>query len=200
MRIVGLTGGIATGKSTVAAMLRQRGAVVVDADALVHEVEQPGQPAYEQIVHRFGPEAVAPDGSIDRAALGRLVFDDDVARRDLEAITHPRVRELIAKGLVDAAESGAQLAIVDIPLLFETGRAEQFPEVLLVYATPAMQVLRLRERNALSAEEGRKRLAAQLPIDKKREQATWVIDNSGDLRSTEQQVSQWWRAVGLAER
>ena len=195
MQIVGLTGGIATGKSTVARMLRDRGAVLVDADELVHEAERPGQPAYDDIVSRFGSSVVGPDGAIDRAALGALVFDDDDARRDLEAITHPRVRELIAQRIADAANAGAELVVVDIPLLYETGRADQFGGVLLVYASPAVQLARLRERSGLSDEQARKRLAAQLPIDDKRPQATWVIDNSGTLADTEAQVSHWVQEV-----
>ena len=195
MLIVGLTGGIATGKSTVAAMLRRRGARVVDADALVHGAERPGQPAYNDIVRRFGGGVLAPDGSIDRAALGKLVFDDAGARRDLEAITHPRVRELIAQEVAAAAAAGDEVAIIDIPLLFETGRADQFSGVLLVYAPPDVQVQRLRERSGLSEDEARKRLAAQLSIDEKRQRATWVIDNSGALSATEEAVARWWDEI-----
>jgi dephospho-CoA kinase len=195
MLIVGLTGGIATGKSTVAAMLRRRGAPVVDADALVHAAEQPGQPAYDDIVRRFGHGVLARDRSIDRAALGKLVFDDPDARRDLEAITHPRVRELIAREVAAAAAAGDPIVIIDIPLLFETGRADQFNGVLLVYAPAEVQMQRLRERSGLSEAEARKRLAAQLPIDEKRQRASWVIDNSGELSATEAAVARWWDEI-----
>ncbi|HKR98452.1 MAG TPA: dephospho-CoA kinase [Candidatus Dormibacteraeota bacterium] len=196
MLTVALTGGIASGKSTVSAMLQRLGALVVDADQLVREAQQPGTKAYADIVARFGSGVVAADGSLDRAALGRLVFEDADARRDLEAITHPRVRELIAERLVEAEAGGASVAVVDIPLLFETDRAGQYSGVLLVYAAPAVQLQRLRERSGLTDAEARQRLAAQLPIDEKRARATWVIDNSGSLEATEVQVKRWWDELG----
>jgi len=195
MVIIGLTGGIATGKSTVAAMLEERGAAIVDADELAHAVAQPGQAAFDAIVARFGSDILLPDGTLDRAHLARIVFADEAARRELEAITHPRVRELIAERVREAIKAGAEVVVVDIPLLFESGRDSQFAGVLVVYASPDVQLLRLRERSGLDDDEARARLAAQLPIDEKKVRATWVIDNSGSRSSTRDQVSRWWEEV-----
>ncbi len=195
MRIIGLTGGIATGKSTVAALLRELGATVVDADELAHAVEQPGQAAFDEIVKRFGPEVVRPDGTLNRAHLGEVVFADEQARRDLEGITHPRVLILIAERVAEAAASGAAVVVVDIPLLYESDGGDRFEGVLLVYAPDDVQVQRLRERNSLSEHAARRRVAAQLPIEEKRQRATWVIDNSGDPHATRRQVAEWWRDV-----
>jgi dephospho-CoA kinase len=191
--IIGLTGGVATGKTTVAGMLAARGAAIVDADQLVHEIEQPGQPAFAEIVSRFGPEVLQPDGRLDRDRLGRLVFADRSARADLERITHPRVRELIAVRVARAVSEDARLVVVDIPLLFEGNGEGQFGGVLLVYAPEDVQLARLRSRRGLDEAEARRRISAQLPIDEKRARATWTIDNGGSLKATEDQVSRWWR-------
>lgn len=194
MLIVGLTGGIATGKTTVARMLADRGAVVVDADELAHTVEEPGQPAYRQIVARFGSGVVLPGGHLDRTALGRIVFSDPGALADLERITHPPVRALITEQIAAASASDAPLVAVDIPLLFERG-AERFAGVLLVYAPQAVQLHRLIARSGLDEADARRRIAAQMPIEEKRAQATWTIDNGGSLEATAAQVSRWWRDV-----
>lgn len=195
MRVVGLTGGIATGKSTVAGMLARRGAIVVDADALAREVVAPGRPALDDIVAEFGAGVLTSDGALDRAALARLVFADPVRRRRLEAITHPRIRALMAQRVAAAVAAGPPLVVVDIPLLFEGGRSEVVSDVLLVYADPDTQRRRLRERDHLSPEEVERRLAAQMPIDAKRALATWVIDNRGTREETEAQVERWWHQV-----
>jgi dephospho-CoA kinase len=196
-RIIAVTGGVASGKSTVGRMLAVRGAVVVDADELVHRLEAPGQPAFEEIVTRFGDGVLLADGSLDRQALGRLVFADPEARADLERITHPRVRALIAEQVGEALSAGAPLVAVDIPLLFEGGDGTGFDGVLLVYAPESVQLQRLQERNGLDAAEAGRRVSAQLPIDEKRERATWVIDNGGSLDDTEAQVSRWWSEVAV---
>jgi dephospho-CoA kinase len=193
--IIGLTGGIATGKTTVARMLEERGATIVDADQLAHAVEEPDQPAYHDIVERFGRAVLLPDGRIDRARLGRLVFADEQARKELERFTHPRIRTLIAERVAEAVSRGAPLIVVDIPLLFETGGEDQFNGVLLVYAPEAVQIERLRERSGFDSEDARRRLAAQLPIEEKRSRATWVIDNGGAVESTRDLVSRWWGDV-----
>jgi dephospho-CoA kinase len=186
---------VATGKSTVGRMLAARGATVVDADALVHRLEEPGQPTFDEIVARFGEGVLRADGSLDRGALGRLVFADRAARANLERITHPRVRALIAQQVAEAISATAPLVAVDIPLLFEAGDSSGFDGVLVVYAPESVQLQRLQTRSGLDAAEAGRRVAAQLAIDEKRDRATWVIDNSGSLEETEAQVSRWWSEV-----
>jgi len=194
MRLIGLTGGIATGKSTVDRMLEARGATVIDADELAREAVRPEEPTLGRVVERFGEDILNPDGSLDRGRLGKIVFADSDARHDLESITHPRITELTQER-IDAALSGtAPLVVVDIPLLFENAREGMFDGVLLVYAPPDVQVRRLQERNHLDETAARQRLAAQLPIDDKRARATWVIDNSGDEAAAQRAVDAWWDA------
>jgi dephospho-CoA kinase len=195
MRLIGLTGGIATGKSTVAAMLAARGAAVIDADAIAHEVLLPGAPAFDDVVERFGIGVVDGVGAIDRGALGAVVFTDPSLRLELERITHPRINALMQDRIVEALQSATPLVVADIPLLFERGREDAFEGTMLVYARPATQLLRIRERDALDDIAAQRRLVAQLPIDEKRALATWIIDNEGTLASTADQVDGWWRSV-----
>ena len=192
MRLIGLTGGIATGKSTVAQMLRDRGATVIDADELAREAVRPGTPALAEIVARFGDRVVDTAGELDRAAMADIVFTDAAARHDLERITHPRVIELMQQGIADAFARDAPIVVVDVPLLFETGRDDMFEGVLLVHAAPAVQVRRLLVRDGLSEVAAQQRLDAQLPIDQKRNRAMWVIENGDNLADTERQVAAWW--------
>lgn len=199
MHLIGLTGGIATGKSTVARMLAARGATVINADALAREVVEPGQPALAEIRARFGDDVIATDGSLDRAMLASIVFDDVTARRDLERITHPRVRDLMQRRIADALAADAELVVADVPLLFETNGEGFYEGVLLVYAPPDVQVARVRQRDGVDEHAARARLAAQMPIDEKRERATWVIDNSGSLAETEEQVARWWDALAAGQ-
>lgn len=198
MRLIALTGGIATGKSTVAAMLAAKGAAVVDADALAHEVLDPGGAAYADVVERFGSGVLAADGAVDRTALGARVFADADERAALEAITHPRIRQLMGERTAAALASTAPLVVADIPLLFEGRREHDFEGVLLVYAPPAAQLARISERDGLDTAAAALRLAAQMPIDAKRERATWVIDNSGARADTAAQVEAWWARVAAA--
>jgi len=194
-RLIGLTGGIATGKSSVAAHLARRGAVVVDADLIAREVVQPGSPALAEIALEFGPSALTAAGALDRAAVGALVFADPHRRRRLEEITHPRIRAVMAQRILDGLASDAPLVVADIPLLHETGRQDEFEGVMVVYADPAVQLRRLLTRDHLDEAEARRRIAAQLPIGEKRDRATWWIDNSGDELSTADQVDAWWSSV-----
>jgi dephospho-CoA kinase len=195
MRLIGVTGGIATGKSTVDRMLAAHGAVVIDADELARDVVRPGEPALDEVIARFGRGVIRPDGSLDRARLGDIVFADPDAREDLERITHPRITELTGKRIAAALAGSAPLVAVDIPLLFENAREAMFEGVLLVYAPREVQIERLRERNGLDGVAALQRLAAQLPIDEKRDRATWVIDNSGNLDATSQAVDRWWETA-----
>jgi dephospho-CoA kinase len=196
-RIVGLTGGIGTGKSTVARLLAELGAVVIDADAIVHELQAPGTPLLREIAAAFGSEILRPDGSLDRQALGERVFADPAARRRLGELTHPAVGREMARRLEAARAAGARLVVLDNPLLFE-GRARRAAlpgagrdpaeDTILVYAPPETQVARQMARDGVSREYALARLAAQMPIDAKRALATWVIENGGALADTERQV------------
>ncbi len=195
MRVIGLTGGIATGKSTVARLLAGYGAVIIDADTAARAVVEPGAPALAEIVERFGASVLGTDGRLDRAALAAIVFADADARRALEAITHPRIRERMAAAIADAVAAGAALIVVDIPLFFESGREVDFPEVMVVWVDEATQRVRLADRDGLDAGAVASRIGAQLPIDAKRDRATWVIDNSGSAAATRAAVAAWWREV-----
>jgi dephospho-CoA kinase len=192
MRLIGLTGGIATGKSEVARMLAARGATIIDADELAREVVRPGQPALAQIVERFGAQMLNDDGTLDRTGLAKVVFAEPQARADLERITHGRIGELIQQRIAAAFAHDAHLVVVDIPLLFESRRADMFEGTLLVYAPRDVQLQRLMSRDGITREEAEQRLEAQLPIDEKRARASWVIDNGGDVADTEQQLTAWW--------
>jgi dephospho-CoA kinase len=195
MRLIGVTGGIATGKSTVDRLLAAHGASVIDADELAREAVRPGEPALDEVAARFGREVLLPDGNLDRGRLGEVVFADPEARRDLERITHPRINELMGERIATALAGPAPLVAVDIPLLFESAREAMFEGVLLVYAPPEVQVRRLRERNGLDEAAALQRLAAQLPIDEKRDRATWIIDNSDGLDATSRAVDLWWETA-----
>jgi dephospho-CoA kinase len=196
MRLIGLTGGIATGKSTVDAMLSRRGATVIDADELAREAVHPGEPTLDRVAERFGQEVLRPDGSLDRERLGKIVFADSGARHDLEAITHSRINELIRERVASALSGAAPLVVVDVPLLFEHAREGMYEGVLLVYAPVGVQLQRLHDRNHLDEAAARQRLAAQLPIDEKRARATWVIDNSAGVNATQRAVDAWWERYG----
>ncbi|MBJ7595374.1 MAG: dephospho-CoA kinase [Candidatus Dormibacteraeota bacterium] len=195
MRLIGLTGGIATGKSTVAALLADRGAAVIDADAIAHEVLLPGAAAFDDVVRRFGAAVLDPGGAIDRAALGGIAFADPELRGELERITHPRINALMQERILAALQSDAPLVAADIPLLFERDGENAFEGTMLVYAPAATQLLRIRERNGLDDTAAQRRLVAQLPIEEKRGRATWVIDNQGSREATTAQVDDWWREV-----
>jgi dephospho-CoA kinase len=196
--IIGLTGGIACGKSTVAGMLAERGARIVDADKIAREVVQPGSPALEEIAARFGREMIMADGSLNRKKLGELVFRDPEARKALEAIQHPRIRAIMLERMAQyERENPAGLVVADIPLLYESGLETWFPEVMVVYVPREVQIARLTARDGLTREQAEARLQAQLPIEEKKRRADFVIDNSGTLADTERQVEAFWRAKGL---
>jgi dephospho-CoA kinase len=180
---VGLTGGVASGKSTVAALLEDLGAVVVDADALAREVVTPGTPGLADVVAEFGAEVLGPDGALDRARLGALVFADPARRAALEAIIHPLVRAR-ARALEEAAPAGA-VVVHDIPLLVETGQASSFDAVVVVDVPVEVQVARAVRERGWSEEEARSRIAAQASREERLAVATYVLDNAGtaeDLR------------------
>jgi dephospho-CoA kinase len=183
LRIVGLTGGIASGKSTLAAALRELGAAVIDADALARDAVRRGSPALARIANEFGPGVLGPDGELDRKAMGARVFADPAARERLEAIVHPAVRAGVAAETARLAADGHALALYDVPLLFERGLDREVDGVVVVYAPPEVQLARLQARDGMTVAEARARLEAQMPIDEKARRADVVVDNSGDLAS-----------------
>ncbi len=195
--IIGLTGGIACGKSTVSSMLVRRGAILIDADRVAREVVLPGSPALDKVFARFGQAVRAEDGTLLRKKLGEIVFRDEAARRDLEAILHPAIREEIRRQRDEwERRCPDKLIVADIPLLFESGRTE-YPEVMLVYVPESVQLTRLMERDGLTEERAMARIRAQMPIEEKKKLAHIVIDNSGTLEETDRQIDLFWKRKGL---
>ena len=197
---IGLSGGIGSGKSTVTRILEELGATTVDADAIVHELQAPGAPLLEAIAEAFGASVIRSDGSLDRIALGEIVFQDPKARARLGSLMHPPViAEMVARA-EQAVARQVPAVVLDIPLFFEgqkagTGTASAMPydATVLVWVPQAMQIQRTVSRDGCTAEEAKRRIAAQMPIDEKRALATHIIDNSGDLDSTHSQVEALWR-------
>ncbi len=189
MRVFGLTGGIASGKSTVTAMFRDAGVPVIDADALAREVVALGQPALEEIARRF-PGTVTAEGRLDRAKLGALVFSDASARAALNAITHPRIQALALERTAALADQGVPVALYDAALLIENRLHEAMDGVILVACPVEVQRTRLMQRSGLTAAEADQRIASQMPLEQKRPFATWVIDNGGTLEQTRAQVNE----------
>jgi dephospho-CoA kinase len=193
LKLIGLTGGAGSGKSTVAAMFRELGAEIVDADQAAHSVYAPGTSGFDKVVDEFGPQFVR-DGAIDRRKLGDHVFHDPEALARLNAIVHPLVRQWMAERTVEAVERGAGVVIQDVPLLFENGLQGLYSTTVLVHASPATQVRRLVERGVPRG-RAEAMLAAQMPIDDKRALAGHVIDNDGPRESTRAQVEDVWREI-----
>jgi dephospho-CoA kinase len=191
---IALTGGIATGKSHVLGLFRRRGVPCLDADELAHGVMAAGTEATTAIAARFGVEFLAPDGSVDRKKLGPVVFADPAARRELEAIVHPAVHRAIAAGIRGFELLGDPLAIVDVPLLYETGAEKGFDRVIVTASTPERQLMRLLERG-LTADAARHRLDAQWPTERKTARADFVITTDGTFEETDRQVEEIYRAL-----
>ena len=197
MKLVGLTGGVGSGKSTVAVILRELGAAIIDADEASHAVYEPGTPGFEAVVREFG-KAFVRDGGIDRKALGELVFKDPGALQRLNAIVHPLVREWMAERTIEAVERGAEVVVQDVPLLFENKLESLFVTVVLVWVPREVQVERLVSGRGFTRERAREVIAAQMPIDEKRNRATHVIDNTGSIESTRSQVERLWQTLTTA--
>jgi len=193
--LVGLTGGIATGKSTVARILQGMGVPVVDADQVAREVVAQGEPALEEVVDAFGPSVLSPDGTLDRAALRKRIVRDPVARRRLEAITHPPIRARIADRARELAGRGHEHVVVEAALLVETGSYREYPILVVVTASPDVQVARLVARDGVTDREARATLQTQLPLADKEAVATHVIRNDGDHEALEAQVRRVWKAI-----
>ena len=187
---MGLTGGIASGKTTVSDALREHGAVVIDADVLAREVVEPGSPGLAAVAARFGPEVLTEDGRLNRAALGQIVFADAGARRDLEAIIHPAVRARAAQ--IEAAAAPDAVVVQVIPLLVETGQHDNFDVLVVVDAEPDRQLGRLRQRNGLDPEAAQARISAQAARHERLAVADIVLVNNADRDDLRRQVDRLW--------
>jgi len=197
--LVGLTGGIGAGKSTVADLLTRRGAVVVDADEVARAVVEPGQPAYDAIVERFGPDVVAGNGTIDRAALAAVAFADEESRRDLEGITHPAINTEFTRRVAECPPD--KVVVLDVPLLVESAKARERPyeAVIVVEAPRDLRLDRLEARGVPRADAER-RMRAQATDDDRRAVATFVIDNSGDRADLARQIDEAWAELERMHR
>lgn len=188
MIIAGLTGGIASGKSTVAGMLAEAGAQIIDADKIAREVVEPGAPAYDEIVAFFGHGILLVDGTIDRKGLGDIIFNDPERKARLNAIVHPRVFRRTDQRIAEiTAKSPNAVLILDIPLLLDTRMERDLAEIIVVYVPQALQLQRLMDRDKIGADAALARIRSQMPIEEKRRLATIVIDNSGSLADTRRQ-------------
>lgn len=186
--IIGLTGGIATGKSTVSSMIKKQGIPVIDADIVAREVVEPGKKSYHEIVDHFGLSILQTDGSINRETLGKIVFEKEVERNILNNIVHPAVREEMRLQAETFKQEGHKLIVMDIPLLVESKLFHMVDYVVVVYVPESVQLQRLRARNEYTEKEAKQRMNAQVAIEKKRLYAEYIIDNSRTLEETEQQV------------
>ncbi|WP_242362659.1 dephospho-CoA kinase [Limosilactobacillus antri] len=189
-QVVGLTGGIASGKSTVSRLLSQVGFPVVDADLIVHRLQQPGQPGFERLVERFGTTILDPNGSLDRQRLGQLAFNDQTARKQLNQVMQPLIRDTIMAQLAQLKDTAVPAIILDAPLLFEQHYDEDCDLIVVVAVDEATQLTRLMERDDLSRPAAQTRIAAQLPLAAKLARADVVIDNNGDYNHLRRQVAQ----------
>lgn len=191
MLIAGLTGGIATGKSTVGEMFHAEGAYCIDTDLISRHVVQPGAPGWKQVVEYFGDEILENDGSLDRKKLGSIIFSSPEKRKALEDMLHPKILEEKNRQIEEIRRKDAHaLVIVDIPLLIELGRHKSVDAVILVYVPPRIQMNRLMQRDKLSLHDARSRIAAQMPIDEKLRYADYIINNEGPLDATKQAVKE----------
>jgi dephospho-CoA kinase len=195
MRVVGLTGGIACGKSTVGEMLRRLGVPIVDADRIARQIVKPGSPALAAIAREFGADVLQADGTLDRARLGALVFEDPGARARLNALTHPAIQERSAAELAEHARAGAKLAVYDAALILENGLGGAVDALMVVAVPEDVQVDRLVRRDGIDRDAAIARIRAQMPLAEKIAAADWVVDNSGTLAETEARVLGIWQAI-----
>lgn len=193
-RLVGITGGIATGKSTVTNMFRALGAKVLDADEIAREVVAPGSPALLEIKARW-PDVIGPDGALDRKKLAAHIFSKPEDRKALDAITHPRIQAQVLERTHALWDAGERVVFYDAPLLIENKLHELLEGVVLVVVPKDVQLQRLMQRNGLTKEEAEARVASQMPLEDKKRHARWLIDNSGSLEQTRAQVEKVWQEV-----
>ena len=194
IRIIGLTGGIACGKSSVADFFRERGVPVIDADQLAREAVQPGSPALEQIAALFGTDLLTADGELDRGRMGALVFADAEKRKQLEGILHPQIRRLADERIAQAVTTGHCRLIYMAPLLIEAGVSDRVDEIWVVTVTDEIQLSRLMARDSLSREQAQQRVASQMPLAEKTGHGKIIIDNSGTPQQTERLLEAIWTA------
>ncbi|QOS78047.1 dephospho-CoA kinase [Paenibacillus sp. JNUCC31] len=195
---IGLTGGIATGKSSVSAFLASKGALLIDADVIAREVMLPGHPVLTAAVQRFGQAILNEDGTLDRKKLGSIVFQSPEERKALEAITHPAIRkEMRERAAAYELEHPDKLVVSDIPLLYESGLEDGFEEVMVVYVPRSIQRERLMSRDGMTAEQAEARMDTQMDIEDKKQRADIVIDNSGLWSETEKQINSFLHRKGL---
>ena len=199
MKLVGLTGGIASGKSTVATMLRELGAKIINADDLARAIVQPGKEAWKEIVAAFGTEVLRPDRAIDREKLRTTIFQDAAARKRLDSIMHPRIRALAQARAQELADKGAAIVVYEAPLLFENEAHLWLRPVILVACDDALQRRRLKARDRLGDTEIEQHIKAQMPLSEKRALADLVIENNGDLDDLKRQVKEVWAKLGSAQ-
>jgi dephospho-CoA kinase len=198
MKVIGLTGNIGCGKSVVAKMFEELGAKVIDADQIARMIVQPGEPAWKEIIEKFGKDILKDDGTIDRKKLGKIVFEDEGKREELNQITHPRIigkiRELIEK----YRRENQKVVVVEAALIVEKGGlSDIIDELIVVTSDEETQIKRLVEGRGLSKEEAISRIRSQMPVEEKVKHATYVIDNSGNLEETRKQVERIWKSIGL---
>lgn len=195
MNIIGLTGGIASGKSFVADILKEMGAAVIDADQLAREVVEPGTGPYRAIVEFFGEKILQPDGTLDRKALGGIVFADQAARKRLEQMTHPAIIRLAAERLDEERAKGAKVVFYMVPLLLEAGLTSSVDEVWIVYVDERTQIERLMNRDKIGRDEALRKISAQMPMDEKVKFGKVIIDNRGTPEETRMRVEELWREL-----
>jgi dephospho-CoA kinase len=198
VRVIGLTGGIGSGKSTVSALLAARGAVIIDADAITKELQQPGMPVFEAMVERFGPGIVAADGTLDRQAVAEIVFNDAAALQDLNDIVHPAVGAETTRRILEQAETD-HLVVLDIPLLVESAGKRDVAGIVVVDLDPEVALGRLLERG-MREDDARARMARQASREERLAKASVVLDNSGTIADLEAQIdAEWARILALGE-
>lgn len=196
---IGLTGGIASGKSTVARILQEMGLPVINLDAISRDIVMQGTPGYREVLRYFGQGILHPNGEIDRKALGAIVFHDPVKRGKLESITHPLILGEMEGRIAALANSGHRVVVIEVPLLIEVGMMDAFDEIWLVYVDAATQMKRLQERDLLDQAGALARLRAQLPLEAKKEFADKVIVNAGEITDLEDQLERLWRELQWKE-
>lgn len=190
---IGLTGGIASGKSTVSDILRAKGAWIIDADKLARQVVEPGQSAWKEIAVVFGEGVLLPNGQLNRKLLGEIVFADDVKRRILEDITHPAISRAVDEEINRAEQAGVAVVVLDVPLLIETGWTTMVDELWVVYVSPETQIERLIKRDGLDRKQALDRIASQMCLQEKLQYANVIIDNNQGLDRTTEQVLKAWK-------
>lgn len=197
--IIGLTGGIASGKTTVSNILKELGAVIIDADEIAHRVLRKEEPGWEEVVNHFGRGVLTGEGEIDRSQLARIVFNNPAERKKLEEITHPWIIAEIREK-IERLKEREEIIVLDAPLLFETGLDRLVDQVWVVYTDRAIQLKRLQERDRLTEEEAISRIESQMPLEKKRDLANVVIDNTGNRKKLKETILQLWEGLKMPKK